>query len=64
MENKEKIIEDIRKQLAHERYLKYKASIIKWRENNKEKYQSYMKEYSKNYLLKKAQKQYQEQYKD
>lgn len=64
MENKEKIIADIKKQLAHERYLKYKANIIKWRENNKEKYNQYMKEYSKNYLLKKAEKQYQEQYKN
>lgn len=60
--NKEQIIEEYRKQLAHERYIKYKGATMKWRENNRERYNQYMKEYSKNYLLKKAQKQYQKQY--
>lgn len=59
---KEKIIEEIKKQLAHERYLKYKDNTEKWRENNKEKYKTYCREYQKTYLTRKAQKQYQEQY--
>lgn len=62
MENKEKLIADIKKQLAHERYLKYKASTMRWRENNKEKYNNYMREYSKNYLTRKAEKIFQGQY--
>lgn len=62
MENREKIIADIKKQLAHERYLKYKDTTMKWRENNKEKYNDYMREYNKNYLTRKAEKIFQGQY--
>lgn len=60
--DKEKIIEEYRKQLAHERYLKNKKNIDKWRKANREKYNNYMKEYNANYLINKAKQKYKEQY--
>lgn len=62
MIDKEKIIEEYRKQYAHERYLKNKKNVDKWKEKNREKFNQYMREYNKNYLINKAKQKYKEQY--
>ena len=60
--NKEQFIENYVKNYKHERYLKNKKNIEKWREANKERYNEYRRNYQKNYIRRKAEEEYQRLY--